>query len=303
MIRSFLGTTQKLIHNGLYKSYVEHQEDVSFLKGKLVMKQQILNDLKFNMKFNCEFDEFTSNNLENQIILYTLKQCKFITKFPQKKKLIQKLIHQIDSQVDVDDKRITIQDFRKIAYTRLNARYAKPHHLAKLIIKNIGMQNLNYQRTKFIIPFFVDMPFVWEHFLENLFTNYYDKKVRIVKQDRHDAWLINGNYKKIKPDIVTYKDGEISAIIDAKYMKELQPGGKEMYQIAFYLNHLNRSTGYAILPYEKTENYEIEVPKQNISIKVRHVPIDEYLDILYSRRPSKEIKEEISSKLKEIVPI
>jgi 5-methylcytosine-specific restriction enzyme subunit McrC len=300
VIRSFLGTTQKLIHYGLYKSYVEHQEDVSFLRGKLVMKQQILNDLKFNMKFNCEFDEFTSNNLENQIILYTLKLCKFITKFPQKKKIIQKLIHQIDSQID--DRRVTIQDFREIAYTRLNSRYEKPHNLAKLIIKNIGMQNLDYHRTKFIIPFFVKMSTVWEHFLENLLINYYDKKIRIAKQDPHDAWLINGKEHPIKPDIVTYKDGEISTIIDAKYMKELVVGGKEMYQIAFYLNHLNRSTGYAVLPYEEIKDYEIEVPKQNISIKVRHVPIDEYLDILYSKKYNdKEIKEEISSKLKEMI--
>ena len=300
VIGAFLSTTQKLIHNGLYRSYVEHQEDVSFLRGKLVMKQQILNDLKFNMKFNCEFDEFTSNNLENQIVLYTLKLCKFITGSIQKKKLIQKLIHQIDSQID--DRQITIQDFRKIAYTRLNARYAKPHHLAKLIIKNIGMQNLDYHKTKFIIPFFVKMSDVWEHFLENLLINYYDKKIRIEKQDPHNAWLINGKYHVIQPDIVTYKDGEISAIIDAKYMKELEVGGKEMYQIAFYLNHLNRSSGYAVLPYEEIEDYEIKVPKQNISIKVRHIPIDKYLDILYSRKLNqKEIKEEISSKLKEMI--
>ena len=69
------------------------------------------------------------------------------------------------------------------------------------------------------------------------------------------------------------------------------------------MNHLDRSTGYAVLPYEEIEDYEIEVPKQNITIKVRHIPIYEYLDILYSRKPSKEIKEEISSKLKEIIPI
>ena len=33
------------------------------------------------------------------------------------------------------------------------------------------------------------------------------------------------------------------------------------FQIAFYLNHLNQSTGYAILPYEEIEDYEIEVPQ------------------------------------------
>ena len=86
-------------------------------------------------------------------------------------------------------------------------------------------------------------------------------------------------------------------------MKQLVIGGKEMFQIAFYLNHLNQSTGYARLPYEEIEDYDIEVPKQNITIKVKHVPIDEYLDILYSKKPSKEIKEEISLKLKNLIPL
>ena len=86
-------------------------------------------------------------------------------------------------------------------------------------------------------------------------------------------------------------------------MKKLEVGGKEMYQIAFYLNHLNQSTGYAILPYEERNDYEIEVPKQNISIKVKHVPIDEYLNILYSKKPTNEIKEEMSLKLKKLIPL
>ena len=301
VIRSFLATTQKLIRGGLYGSYEEQHEDVSFLRGKLLMKQQILNDLKFNMKFHCEFDEFTSNNLENQIIRYTLEQCRFLTKFPRKKKLIQRLIHQIDSQVEY--KTITIEDFREIAYTRLNARYAKPHLLAKLIIKNMGLQNLNYQRTKFIIPFFVRMYDVWELFVTNLFENYYDNRVRVKPQDYQQAWFKDGSPKKgIQPDIVIYnKDGKVLSMIDAKYMHELKE--KEMYQIAFYINHLKCSTGYAILPYERNRDHELSVKKQNISIKVRHIPIDEYLNILYAKKPSKEIKEEISSKLKKIVPI
>jgi len=303
IIKNFLETTQKLIHHGLYRSYVEHQEDVSFLRGKLIMKQQILNDLKFNMKFNCEFDEFTSNNLENQIILSTLKLCKSLTKLPHKKKLIQKLIHQIDSQID--DKRITIQDFRKISYTRLNTRYEKPHNLAKIIIKNIGMQNLNYQKTKFIIPFFAKMYDVWELFLENLFEHYYDNdnKLKIKSQGQHEAWFKDGKKNaSIQPDIIIKnKDNEILSIIDAKYMHEIKDG--ERYQIAFYLNHLKCSTGYAILPKERNEDCEFSIPKQNISIKVRHVPIDEYLNILYSKKPFKEIKKDISLKLKELIPL
>ncbi|MDA1347194.1 MAG: hypothetical protein O3C48_08275 [Crenarchaeota archaeon] len=301
VIRRFLWTTQKLIHYGLYKSYTEHQEDVSFLRGKLIMKQQILNDHKFNMKFNCEFDEFISDNLENQIILYTLKKCKLITKHPQTKKLIQELIHQIDSEIK--DRQITVQDFRKITYTRLNDRYRNPHHLAEQIIKNIGMQNLDYQRTKFITPFFIYMPDVWEDFLVNLLKINYDKDIIIKSPNEFDAWYKNGTFSKIRPDIIFYKEDKISSIIDAKYMRELKVGGKELYQIAFYLKQLNRSTGYAILPYEEINNYDIEVPKQRITIKVRHIPVDEYLDILWSKKLPAEFNEDISSKLKKLIPL
>ena len=302
VIGSFLGSVEKLIQHGIYKSYVEHQDDVSFLKGKLIMKNQILNDVKFNMKFNCEFDEFTSNNLENQIIRFTLEHCKFLTKFPKRKKLIQKLISKFDSQIEVK-KRIVVNDFRKIAYTRLNSQYERPHKLAKLIIKNIGLQSFNYQRTKFIVPFFVKMWDLWEKFLGNLFENYYDDSVRAIQQDSHSAWLIHGESHPIKPDLVLYQNGKILTVADAKYMRELTIGGKEMYQIAFYINHLSLSTGYAILPFENNLDYEIQVPLQKISIKVRHIPMDKYLDILYSKQSQNEIKKEISSKLKKLIPL
>jgi 5-methylcytosine-specific restriction endonuclease McrBC regulatory subunit McrC len=302
VIGSFLRSVEKLIQYGIYKSYVEHQDNISFLRGKLIMKNQILNDVKFNMKFNCEFDEFTSNNLENQIIRFTLEHCKFLTKFPQRKKLIEKLISKLDSQIELK-RNIVVNDFRKISYTRLNSQYESPHKLAKLIIQNIGLQNFNYQRTKFIVPFFVKMWEEWEKFLGNLFENYYDDSVRVRQQEHHSAWVIQGQSHPIKPDMVLYRNGKILTVVDAKYMKELKVGGKEMYQIAFYINHLGISTGYAILPFENFSDYDIQVPLQNISIKVRHIPIDEYLDILYSKKSQKDIKKEISVRIKELIPL
>lgn len=86
-------------------------------------------------------------------------------------------------------------------------------------------------------------------------------------------------------------------------MHQLEIGGKELYQIAFYIKHLKFSTEYAILPYENTQNYEVKVPKQDISIKVIHIPIDEYLDILYSKKSQNDIKKEMSSKLKKLIPL
>ena len=318
VILTFASSVEKLIKNGIYKSYVQNQDDLSFLRGKLVMKQQILNDVRFNMKFNCEFDEFTSNNLENQIIRYTLEQCMFITKFPSTKKSIRKLIHRLDSQIELK-RNVGMEDFRKIVYTRLNTRYKHPHGLAKLIIQNIGFKNFNYQKTKSVAPFFIEMWRVWEGFLEKLFSDYCDDSIYVRKQkydQKHDpkeyatfepifveAWKIHETFHEIKPDLVLFQKGKILTVADAKYMHELKVGGKEMFQIAFYIKHLGLSAGYAILPYENIEDHDIQVSLQNISIKVRHISIDEYLDILYSKKPQNDIKKEMSVKIKELIPL
>jgi hypothetical protein len=139
--------------------------------------------------------------------------------------------------------------------------------------------------------------------LGNLFENYYDDSVTVGQKDPYSAWLIHGKPHPIEPDYVLSKNGKILTVADAKYMHELKVGGKEMYQIAFYINRLSLSTGYAVLPYENIEDYDIQVFCQNSTIKVRHIPIDEYLDILHSKKPQNEIKEEISKKIKELIPL
>ena len=302
VISLFVQTCSKLIRQGLHRSYESYNKDILFLKGKLLLQNQIQNDLKFNMNFNCKYDEFTSNNLENQIILYTLKKCKNLTKFPKQKIHIKQLIHQIDSQIAA--KNITLHDFRKIQYTRLNNKYKKPHDLAKLIIQNIGIQDLRHQKTSSIESFFMNMSKLFEQFLKNLFKKYYPDFFTVKSQKRLSAWCKDGDLKgmDIRPDILLYKGNNISSIIDAKYMDDIDISAR--YQIAFYLNFLNKSIGYAILPYEKYNDYKLTVIDKNITINVKHINIDEILNIIYSKEKSKkEIYKEIQNRLLELVPI
>ena len=302
VINSFVKACGKLIGQRLHYSYELHNKNILFLKGKLLLQNQIQNDFKLNMKFNCKYNEFTSNNLENQIILYVLKKCKNLTKFSEQKIRIKKLIHQMDSQITTKD--ITISDFRKIQYTRLNNKYKNPHDLAKLIIQNIGIKNLRHQKTPTIVPFFIDMSKLFEKFLENLFKNYYSNGFTVKPQERHSAWCKDGVPKDmdIIPDILVYRGNNVSSIIDAKYMDEIERSVK--YQIAFYLNFLNKSIGYVILPYEKHNDYKLTVIGKNITINVKHINIDEILNIIYSKEKSKkEICEEIQNRLLDLVPI
>ena len=308
IILVFLESCSNMLKKGLHRSYVTNNDNIPFLKGKLIIKKQILNVMKFNMKFNCEYDEFTANNLENQIILHTLQKCQMLTRQPDTKKWARRLIHHIDKEVE--DKHIFKDDFKRISYNRLNKHYQEPHELCKLILDKISMFNLRKQQKKFIVPFFIDMANIFELFVQTLLEEYGPQ----VKSQAHPiGWEKKSSVgnkvetKDIKPDFLTYK-GKFSdvnnipndvldsiSILDSKYMDEIHES--EMYQFAFYMHHFKKKTAVAILPTEKltiddhgryvdTEAYDWIGKKQDVTIKVRHINIDEILKKIYSNDKS-----------------
>ena len=307
IIQLFTNQCKKLLQKGLAKSYQIHQETVPFLKGKLLLQEQIKNQSKFNLQFTCEFDEFTANIIENQILVYTLDRCYHMTSSYHRKSTIKKIIHQMDAEVEL--RLIKIDDFKKVNYTRLNSHYKKPHELSKLILKHLGLFDFKKQSASFVVPYFIPMFQVFEDFLTTLFADDY-YKLTTDDQVSTPSWKVNGHTHSIIPDIITYstKSPEIQAevsIIDAKYMLGTKFGkNKEDYQIAFYLNDYKKRIGYAILPmsHEKNEDIPQEwiAPNQDIKIYVRFVDIDKILNWIYSRENN---FKEIQEYLEELVPL
>ena len=306
IIQIFTNQCKKLLQKGLSKSYQIHEETVPFLKGKLLLQQQIKNQAKFNLKFSCEFDEFTENITENQIILYTLDKCYHLTSNNHRKSTIQKIIHQMDAEVEL--RLIGMEDFKKVQYTRLNSHYKKPHDLAKLILKHLGLLDFKKQSASFVVPYFIPMYKVFEEFLIQLFYNEY--ALTIDDQVDSVGWKINKVDKSIIPDIITYstkypKKGTEVSIIDAKYMVGSKFGkNKEDYQIAFYLNDYKKNVGYAILPKSDDPKEDIPrdwiAPNQDIKICVRFIDIDEILEWVYSKEDN---SQNIRDCLQRLVPI
>ena len=308
IIQIFTNQCKKLLQKGLAKSYQVHQETVPFLRGKLLLQQQIKNQSKFDLQFACEFDEFTANIVENQILMFTLDICYHLTSSYHRKSTIKKIIHQMDGEVEL--RSIGFEDFKKVNYTRLNSHYKKPHILAKLILRHLGLLDFKKQSASFIVPYFIPMFQVFEDFLTKLFENddYYE--LTIDDQVPTPSWEINGSPHNIIPDIITYstkspKEGAEVSIIDAKYMVGTNFGkGKEDYQIAFYLNDYKKKVGYAILPMSHDKKEDIPrnfiAPNQDIKICVRFIDIDLILDWIYSREDN---SKKINDYLKELVPI
>lgn len=62
----------KQLKQGLYREYVTMNETLPVIRGKLDMPETIRNRIRHEQKVACEFDEFSENNLYNQILKTTI---------------------------------------------------------------------------------------------------------------------------------------------------------------------------------------------------------------------------------------
>ena len=62
----------KQLKQGLHREYINKQETLTVMRGKLNMPETIRNRIQHKQKLACEFDELSENNLFNQILKTTI---------------------------------------------------------------------------------------------------------------------------------------------------------------------------------------------------------------------------------------
>ena len=297
IISSFLHHCKNLIMQGLYKSYVSHQDtSMPCLRGKLLLVQQLQNDARLNAKFACEYDELEYDNLENQILLYCLYRCRDLTKFDSKKNEFNSMIQQMEQFVEY--KTISMEHFKQLNYTRLNQYYEKTHGLCKIIIQNMGISDFYKPETSFVNSFFIDMNRIFEKFFFKLVKEYYHLPSK--EQTSEIAWKskLGGTFTN-QPDILIYDENKnVKFIVDTKYKFETKHD--DLRQVDDYMLQYGMNEG-GYLVYPKTPDAKVdEWTLRNKKIKARHIDIDMAIDLIYMK-DSKVRKEEILKLLEEII--
>lgn len=70
LIREFAQSLFDSLKRFTPKKYVREEENLNYLKGKLKFNENIRYNSANQAKFYCEFDEFSENNLLNQLFLF-----------------------------------------------------------------------------------------------------------------------------------------------------------------------------------------------------------------------------------------
>jgi len=308
LIKTLVIECQELLKRGLLKSYVTHEENMPYIRGKLILKNQFQNDVRKKVMFFNEFDELEFDNIENRIIFQTIIQCRRIVVNSKLKKEVMKLIQQFSGIVQ--NVPIKVSDITQMEkkYTRQNSHYEDAHIVCKTILENKGISDFyeHDKKSSLSIPFFVDMNKIFEDFITRIFQDYHGVGISVRNQARQRAWIVSGSKisgREMRPDIVL--DDSIkkkTTIIDVKYKINEKFSMSDLYQIGFYIHEYKGHGGeqikeaFAILPKSSEKlNHQntFEAEKSKIKIYLKYVSMDEFLRLIKRKECDRGLKEKI----------
>ena len=284
IIELFLNEVSRLSKQGLYGEYNENTHNTKYIKGKIQIQDSI-RLVKPNLI--CQYDEFSQNNILNQIIkTVLLRLSKFKDINSNFKRKAKALLLEFN---DIEEVLLSKDLLNRIHYNQLNKDYRFAIELG-LFIYNSSIATEEYGRYKFIEIFKDEekMSAIFESFIRNFYKIHSNYNVSRRKYN-WDLDPVNNSDINLLPIMETdieLTKGREKIIIDAKYYKDAFNYRFEskkfipnhLYQISTYINRNKKvyenirgiliypSNGYRFHEkYISPENYYIEFKTLDLS--------------------------------------
>ena len=252
-ISMFLEELSKLIQKGIKSDYLQKEENLNFLKGKLKISEQIKQNSVHKERFYVQFEEFSNNRVENRLIKTTLQYLYKKSKSNKNQQRIREFLFVFD-EIQISHN-IKI-DFEKI---KLN-RQMKDYEQILLWCKTFLLENSfsAYKGDDLAYALLFDMNLLFESYVyDYLRKNGSFKNIKNQDKKHHLAYENEKGKFALKPDIVI-NDGEI--IIDTKWkILSLEKSNQgisqsDMYQLyAYGTKYENCKKLYLIYPKDEVE--------------------------------------------------
>jgi len=275
-ITLFVESVDTLIKKGLRSDYIIKEENQSFLKGKLKLREHLKKNYIHKERFFVEFDDYIQNRAENRLLKSTISLLLKKTKNIQNKKALRQQFFIFDK---VNLSKNYIDDVKKINIHRGMEYYKIPLKFAEIFLMNKTF--LSTKGSNHVFSFVFPMQKIFENYIEFVLNNSKDilNIDKVIVNGGNEVFLQdnNGNkFARLQPDYLL-KRGNKNIIIDAKW-KILEESGSniltfDVYQIFAYLNFYETEIGYIFAP--KSELKEIIEACYTVDkYKLKIIPID-----------------------------
>ncbi|MCF8194604.1 MAG: McrC family protein [Polynucleobacter sp.] len=241
-ITSYLDELERTLSFSLRGDYHSVQENTSFIKGKLLITENIKRNAYKRHQFFCAYDVFSENIPPNKLIKSTLKHLLKISKISKNKTKIVKFMN-IFENVDFTQSLNSDLNYCK-SRSKFLVNYSNLIKWSEIYLQNKSFTNFHGGSINQAILF--PMEKLFENYIAYLIKKYcngltissQDKKYSLIgqKSDIYDQQYVINKFL-LRPDIVINYD---SVIIDTKW-KMLDVGNKrfgiqesDVYQMHAY---------------------------------------------------------------------
>jgi 5-methylcytosine-specific restriction enzyme subunit McrC len=243
-ITMFLEELAKLIQRGIKSDYITQEENLKFLKGKLLMGQQIKHNTIHKEQFYVEYQEFLSDRIENRLIKTTLEYLYKKSKSSRNQQRIREFLFVFDE--------VSACKEYKIGFTKVKLnRQMKDYEQVLLWCKTFLLENSfsPYKGSDVAFALLFDMNLLFESYV----GHYLKKKgCEVNLQDKGKHLVETPQKFALRPDIVINKESETPTIIaDTKWKmikEEKDISQSDMYQLFAYGKKYNNQKLYLIYP-------------------------------------------------------
>jgi len=247
--------SEAILRGGLLSDYVEREDLLPVVRGRLLGDQQILRRFGQVDRLVCRFDEHEQNIVENQLLAAALRLCASRITHESVRRRVRRQLSIFQEVCQPDD--LNLEAARdQIAYHRLNEHYRDAHALAWLLLDGLGTRDLLAPGDTRCFAFLIDMNRLFEMFVYRLIERLFaGAGHRLHYQRRDRSIILNAStgqpYARVIPDVLVEKIGTVPVTrmaVDAKYKlydeRKLTSG--DVYQSFLYAYAYGRSGGEAL---------------------------------------------------------
>jgi 5-methylcytosine-specific restriction enzyme subunit McrC len=218
-------SSERVVRGGLFAGYREHEDELTTVRGRLLVDRQVLTRFGRADRVLCRFDELEYDTDENRLLALALQVC---ARRVQRERLHRRLRYLAGLFAEVSSPELLDLDTARgtLTYDRQNTHYREAHELAWLILDGFGVRDVLAAIGRMqSFAFLLDMNSLFEEFVWRLVERLFPAPgFRVEPQERNWSvlWNVTTNSpdRSIRPDVVVRRQADFSRIaIDAKYKR------------------------------------------------------------------------------------
>ena len=253
----FLQNLGHLTRHGLARRYVPVEENLPYLRGRLLFRQQIRENLANKARFYVAHDEFNPNRPANRLIRTALDRLRPIVRNEENRRLLRELTDAFASVPPTSD---PTSDWRRHSVDRTMQHYRPVMAWVHLFLFGHGLATWRgkHENQSLLFP----MEEIYEDFVTHCFRRC-QSEYRVRAQGPQEWLTCQPEAFTMKPDITLQKGRANRFVLDAKW-KRLKSASDEpkkrgisqadMYQLYAYGKRYECKT--VALVYPRTGDFE-----------------------------------------------